>query len=194
MHNISTLKVPTPTIFFVSSANFYQPSKSLSDMKATLKTLKEHAVVFWNWRKSRRPAQSKAEALVILHRLLLCPWSSQSVPSISPLCCYLCSKGQLLHLKIFFSFFFFLFSFFLFHFFFFFSALFSFSFFPSSFFFFFLFGNLMFLTDFSFNTPWVHWKWLRETGGFSDQQMYVTLSEINEWEKWDVLSWSGQCN
>lgn len=59
---------------------------------------------------------------------------------------------------------------------------------------FFLFGNLMFLTDFSFNTPWVHWKWLRETGGFSDQQMYVTLSEINEWEKWDVLSWSGQCN
>lgn len=127
MHNISTLKVPTPTIFFVSSANFYQPSPS--DMKATLKTLKEHAVVFWNWRKSRRPAQSKAEALVILHRLLLCPWSSQSVPSISPLCCYLCSKGQLLHLKIFFSFFFFLFSFFLFHFFSFFPPYFLFPFF-----------------------------------------------------------------
>lgn len=29
--------------------------------------------------------------------------------------------------------------------------------------------------------PWVHWEWLRKTGGFSDQPIHVTLFEINDW-------------
>lgn len=187
MHNISTLKVPTPTIFLSLSPIFINqvPLRHESYSQDTqgpcnsLLKLKKKQISPEQGRDTSHPPQPPAvsleQSVIPKHFSLLL---------LSPL------KGQLLPFKIFF----FLFLFSLFFFLFFLYFLFPFLFFLFSFFFFFLFGNLMLLAVFSFNTLWVHWKWLRETGGFSDQQMYVTLSEINEWEKWDFLSWSGQCN